>query len=143
VAVIFYADFECARCGLAWERIKNAGVRVGLRHFPVTSGHPRARAASLAAEAADCQGKFWEMVDLLFTDQGHLDPPHLWKRAERLLLDLDLFDADMQSPTASDRVNADFREAIRAGVSTTPTLLVNGELLPGVPEVSAVQGWAA
>ena len=83
------------------------------------------------------------MVDLLFTDQGHLDPPHLWEKAERLGLDLELFDADMQSPVASDRVNTDLREAIRAGVSTTPTLLVNGELLAGVPEVAAVQAWAA
>jgi len=109
----------------------------------VSSGHPRARGASASAEAAAKQGKFWEMVELLFADQGRLDPPHLWQRAESLGLDLTRFDADMQDPAVEQRITEDFRAALRAGVATTPTLLVNGRLEAGVPTVGNLQDWAA
>jgi hypothetical protein len=36
------------------------------------------------AEAAACQDAFWEMHDARFADQGRLEDPHLWIRAERL-----------------------------------------------------------
>ena len=63
------------------------------RHFPVTSKHPRARVLAAAAHAAGLQGRFWEMHDSLLEDQGHLDDPHLWERAERIGLDLERFEA--------------------------------------------------
>ena len=58
----------------------------------------RARyAAACAAEAAALQGRFWEMHDALFADQGRLEDPHLWARAEQLGLDVARFDADRRS----------------------------------------------
>lgn len=108
-------------------------MRRVFRHFPVASKHPRARALAAAAEAAAMQGRFWEMHDSLYADQGHLDDPHLWRRAERIGLDLDRFEADRRGEAAARRVERDFRAAIRAGVVTTPTLFVDGEAHPGVP----------
>ena len=70
------------------------------------------------------------MHDSLFEDQGHLDDPHLWERAERLGLDLDRFEADRRSEAVAERVERDFRTGIRAGVATTPTLFVDGERTP-------------
>jgi protein-disulfide isomerase len=99
----------------------------------VVSKHPRARVLAHAAEAASLQGAFWEMHDSLFADQGHLDPPHLWERARTLGLDLDRFEADRRSGAVAERVERDFRSAVRAGVVTTPTLFVDGEAHPGVP----------
>ena len=66
------------------------------------------------------------MHDALFDDQGRLEDPHLWARAERLGLDLARFDADRRSPQAAERVRAQFRGGVRAGVATTPTLFVDG-----------------
>ena len=108
-------------------------VRRVFRHFPVVSKHPRARVLAHASEAAAIQGAFWEMHDLLFADQGHLDPPHLWERARRLELDLDRFEADRRSDAVAERVERDFRTGVRAGVMTTPTLFVDGRGYPGVP----------
>jgi 2-hydroxychromene-2-carboxylate isomerase len=73
------------------------------------------------------------MHDSLFEDQGHLDPPHLWKRARQLGLDLDRFEADRGSDVVAERVERDFRSGIRAGVTTTPTLFVGGQAHAGVP----------
>jgi len=102
-------------------------VRVVFRHFPVRTSHPRAYPAAHAAEAAAEQGAFWPMHDALFGDQGRLEDPHLWARAERLGLDVVRFDADRRSDRIADRVREHFKGGVRAGVATTPTLFVDGE----------------
>jgi protein-disulfide isomerase len=104
------------------------------RHFPVRSAHPRAQAAAHAAEAAALQGAFWAFHDSLFADQGRLEDPHLWARAERLGLDVARFDADRRSDAVATRVREDFRGGIRAGVVTTPTVFVGGERHAGRPD---------
>lgn len=87
-----------------------------------------------AAEAAGIQGAFWEFHDSLYADQGRLDDPHLWSRVESLGLDLDRFEADRRAEAVAERVGRDFKSAIRAGVTTTPTLFVDGVAHPGVPD---------
>jgi protein-disulfide isomerase len=136
VVVIEYADLECPYCAKAHLILKELPITRVFRHFPVTSKHPRARVLAAAAEAAGRQGKFWEMHDSLLEDQGHLDDPHLWERAERFALDLDRFERDRRDAEVADRVERDFRSGIRAGVATTPTQFVAGAAYPGVPGAS-------
>jgi protein-disulfide isomerase len=118
--VIVYGDYECPYCAAELPRL--AGLTVVFRHFPVVSKHPRSRRLAAAAEAAALQGRFWEMHDSLYGDQGHLDDPHLWERARRLGLDIERFDADRRSDAVAARVERDFRSGIAAGVMKTPTL---------------------
>jgi protein-disulfide isomerase len=134
--VIEYADLECPYCAQAHLILKELPVTRVFRHFPVTSKHPRARVLAAAAEAAGRQGKFWEMHDSLLEDQGHLDDPHLWERAERMGLDLGRFEADRRAVNTLAKVKDDFRSGIRAGVTTTPTQFVDGVAHPGVPGAS-------
>ena len=131
--VVEYADLECPYCARAHVLLSALGVTRVFRHFPVVSKHPRARVLAHAAEAAGLQGRFWEMHDSLLEDQGHLDQPHLWARARRLGLDLERFEADRRADAVAARVDRDFRTGIRAGVTTTPTLFVDGEMHAGVP----------
>jgi protein-disulfide isomerase len=132
--VIVYADFECPFCAALEDRLRGLPLRVVFRHFPVRSSHPRAWPAAAAAEAAGVQGAFWPMHDALFADQGRLEDPQLWQRAERLGLDVDRFDADRRSEPVARRITADFRAGVRAGVATTPTLFARGERHAGRPE---------
>jgi protein-disulfide isomerase len=134
--VLEYADLECPYCARAHLILKELPVQRVFRHFPVVSKHPRARALAAAAEAAGRQGRFWEMHDSLLEDQGHLDDPHLWRRARELGLDLDRFEADRRSEAVMERVERDFRSGIRAGVVTTPTQFVDGQAHPGVPDAA-------
>ncbi len=129
--VIEYADFECPFCAAVSVRLDQMCVRRVFRHFPVRSSHPRAWAAACAAEAAAIQGRFWEMHDLLFADQGRLEDPHLWERAQRLGLDLERFETDRRSERVAVRVRRDFTSGVRAGVGTTPALFVAGRMLSG------------
>ncbi len=75
-----------------------------------------------AAEAAGAQGRFFAMVDSLYSNRGRVDDPHLWERAERLGLDLERFEADRRSGAVASRVRRDFESGIRAGVTTTPAV---------------------
>jgi len=133
VLVLEYADLECPYCARAHALLADLRVRRAYRHFPVVSKHPRARVLAHAAEAAALQGRFWEMHDSILEDQGRLDDPHLWERCERLGLDLDRFESDRRSDAVAERVERDFRSGIRAGVTTTPTLFVDGKAHPGIP----------
>lgn len=133
VVVLEYGDYECPYCAKADLLLAELPVRRVFRHFPVVSKHPRAQVLACAAEAAGLQGRFWEMHDSLFADQGRLDPPHLWQRCRDLGIDLDSFEADRRADAVADRVKRDFRSGIRAGVASTPTLWVGGRTYPGVP----------
>jgi protein-disulfide isomerase len=124
---IVYADFECPYCAALELRLRDLPLQVVFRHFPVRSSHPRAWPAACAAEAAGRQGRFWEMHDLLFSDQARLEDPHLWERARRLGLDVERFDADRRRDDVRERVKADFRSGVRAGVVTTPALFAWGD----------------
>ena len=131
--VIEYGDYECPYCARTDLLLSGASATRVFRHFPVVSKHPRARVLACAAEAAGLQGAFWEMHDSLFGDQGHLDDPHLWARAEKLGLEVERFEADRRSEAVAARVERDFRAGVRAGVVSTPTLFIDGEQHPGVP----------
>jgi protein-disulfide isomerase len=120
--LIVYADLGCPHCASVWAELCEREATIVFRHFPVASKHPRSPALHAAAEAAGGQGRFFELVDSLYEDRGHVDDPHLWQRAERLGLDLDRFEADRRSESVAARVRRDFESGIRAGVTGTPAV---------------------
>jgi protein-disulfide isomerase len=124
---LFYGDFACPKCALAHERLKDAPVRVAFRHFALKAKHPRALALAHATEAAASQGRFWELADSLYQDQGRLEDPHLWARCEALGLDLARFDRDRRSDAVAERVRRDVHDALRGGATGTPTVWIAGD----------------
>jgi protein-disulfide isomerase len=141
--VIEYADFECPFCAAVTAKLATRYLRRVFRHFPVRSSHPRAWAAACAAQAAALQCRFWEMHDELFADQGRLEDPHLWARAQALGLDLERFDDDRRSDAVIARVRGDFRSGVRAGVVTTPTLFADGRVYSGQLDEQTIERLAA
>jgi protein-disulfide isomerase len=138
--LIVYADFTCARCALAHERLRGAPLRIAFRHFAIAAKHPRAVPLAAAAEAAGDQGRFWEFHDALFEDPGRTDDPHLWAHAQALGLDLERFEADRRSAEVLERVRLQTRGGIRAGVAVTPTLFDGRTILPGPPGPELIAG---
>ena len=119
--VVVYADFTCPHCAVAAHWLRDAPVRTAFRHFALRAKHPRAVPVACAAEAAAAQGAFWDFHDALYADQGRLDDPHLWARAQALALDVERLDRDRRSDATAARVRRDVREGLAAGVSMTPT----------------------
>jgi protein-disulfide isomerase len=133
-----YADFTCPRCALAHNRLRGAPLRIAFRHFAIAAKHPRAVPLACAAEAAAAQGSFWELHDALFDDPGRCDDPHLWAHAKSLGLDVERFEHERRSAELVQRVREQTRAGMRAGVSLTPTLVVDGTILPGAPEAGLI-----
>jgi hypothetical protein len=76
VTLVEYGDYECPHCGRAYAIIKRVqkhfgkSLRFVFRNFPLSELHPQAESAAETAEFAGARGKFWEMHDLLFENQG-------------------------------------------------------------------------
>ena len=134
VAVVEYGDFECPNCKQAAPVVKLilhrfAGrLRFVYRHFPLEEVHPHALQAAEAAECAGAQGRFWQMHDLLFDNQAHLQRNQLKNYAERLQLDMGRYAADMKDRTYLQRIREHQHGGRDSGVRSTPTFLVNGNL---------------
>ncbi|HSP45350.1 MAG TPA: DsbA family protein [Chthoniobacterales bacterium] len=140
VTIEEFGDFQCPPCsimaGFLKQTEKEYGSRVRLifHHFPLAM-HAHARAAALAAEAAEMQGRFWEMHDLLYKEQGAWskadDVPALFNSyGSTIGLDLERFKRDLQNPEVAARVDADQKLGASRGVTSTPTLFLNNVALP-------------
>jgi formate-nitrite transporter family protein len=85
----------------------------------------QAELAAEAAEAAGGPGKFWEMHNMLFQDQGALTENHLVKYAETLNLDLRRFCWGLKDRAYRERVREDFRSGVMNGVYSTPSIFID------------------
>jgi protein-disulfide isomerase len=141
--LVEYGDFECPYCLNAYPELKELRRRCGdklvfvWRHFPLEK-HPHALLAAQAAEAAGAQGRFWEMHDLLFENQRHLDLDDLVGYAERLGLDTARFRREIEDGTHLDRINVDIDVALEQHVAGTPTLFIDGEPYLGFYDAEAL-----
>jgi protein-disulfide isomerase len=107
----------------------NPDVRLVYKHYALPN-HPRARPAAIASVAAQRQGKFWEMHDLLFQNQRTLDDASIRRHAESISLDMEAFDRDLNDPEIANFVDEEGLQARRAGVTGTPNVFVNGVKSP-------------
>jgi protein-disulfide isomerase len=88
--------------------------------------------AAEAAEGAGAQGRFWEMHDLLFENQGAPGQNEIIKYAEQLGLDVDRFRRELKEGTHRERVRQNFIAGVQNGVNGTPGLFLNGVREQGV-----------
>lgn len=112
-------------------------VRVVFKHFPLRF-HKEAKHVHRAAVAAGAQGRFWEMHDLLFRNQGRQQPERLETYATELGLDLDRYRESLGSEESLQVVRQDILDGMNRDVRGVPTLFVNGRRLDGLPSLQAL-----
>lgn len=143
VTVTEFLDFECESCYALFpimEQLREeyeGEVTFAIRYFPIES-HFNAMTAAQAVEAASKQGAFEEMYIKMYETQPEWGEQRNSKRdlfvsfAEELGLDVEQFERDLDDPKTIERVEFDQREGVKLGVSGTPTVFLDGELLqPG------------
>ena len=115
-------------------------VQLVYRHFPLNSIHANAQKSAEAAEAAGAQGAFWEYHDALFARQQEwssldADAAHDYfvALADELGLDGEALGDDLNNDTFADYVTAVEAESIAIGLGGTPSVIVDGFLIPNVP----------
>ena len=130
VSMIIVSDFECDRCiqshgkyNEIYEEYKDK-IKFGYINF---SSSPTF--ASLAADAAYKQGKYWEFSDSLFAKAGAIDSMSVYNIANQLNFDVDKFDKDLHSKSTLDMLEKANDELIRKGLFATPTIIINGRLI--------------
>ncbi|PZP46842.1 MAG: disulfide bond formation protein DsbA [Pseudopedobacter saltans] len=140
LVIVEYGDYQCPYCGAAYPILKEilneygTALKFVFRNFPLSEMHPMARPAALAAEAANLQGKFWEMHDAIYENQDSLSPAFLLKLAGELGLDKKAFENDIDSDAVNAKVDNDFESGVRSGVNGTPTFYINGQKFNGGAE---------
>ena len=143
VTVVEYSDFQCPFCSRFFQQtlplieenyIDTGKIKFVYKDLPLDSLHPNARAAHIAAECADEQGKFWEYHDVLFEKQpqwSNLASSELQNKFTEFATDMELqaasFESCMQSPNIADEVNKDTLEAASYGATGTPTFFIGNE----------------
>jgi protein-disulfide isomerase len=132
VTVIEYGDFECPSCKVAsrtptllLEHFPGS-VRFIFRHFPLQEPHPHALLAAESSEAASAQGRFWEMHDLLFQNQGHLKDKDLHRYAAQAGLDMVRYKAEMDDHIYLQKVREQVEGGRRSHIRATPTFFIDG-----------------
>jgi protein-disulfide isomerase len=138
VTVEEFADFQCPTCASThpiMNEIKSLyGTRIKFifRHFPLAiPAHDKSYEAAVAAESAGLQGKFWDMQNLLFTNQQAWtkDPGYkeIWDGyAKKLGIDVAKFQSDMAGIGAKSRVDEDMKRGRGLNVNGTPTIFIDG-----------------
>lgn len=151
VEITEYADYQCPFCQtfdeLQFQTIRQRLIDTGrlrwrYRDFPLQQ-HPFSRLAAHSAACADEQGKYWEQHRRIYEGQQDWaessDAAPAFRRYAQLNgLDLARYDACMKSAKYAGRIQASYDEGVRAGVNSTPTLLVGGRLYQGRLDSDAI-----
>ena len=138
VIIIEFSDFECPYCGRVVPSItkleEKYGNKIGIyfRNFPLPPNmHPDAQKAAEASLCANEQGKFWEMHDMMFSNQNGFSVDDLKKYAKNLGLESTKFNDCLDSGKMISSVLNDQTAGTKAGVQGTPTTFVNVKEIVG------------
>jgi protein-disulfide isomerase len=146
VSVVEFSDFSCPACRGAHEETRKIrqikGVQFEYRHFPLDiPGHEQSRAAANAYECAAAQGYAAEAETALFANQGNFSEELFLALPTENAWDSDAgFDLAAYQTCVSDTKYAstvadDYRAAMSAGLSGTPSFVVNGRIMTGTAQL--------
>lgn len=141
VTLVEFADYECPYCVQTHATIEKllshfkGKIQFVFRDFPLSTIHPLAMPAAIAAKCASEQNKYWEMHNLLFdrNPTTGLTEESFNIFAEKLNLDVKKF-KECNKDTDQSRQHAilkDIEEANNIGINATPTLFINGVKIDG------------
>lgn len=152
VVIFEFADFQCPACAqfatfyapLIKERFVDPGhVRYVYYDFPLRH-HQHAFLASRAGRCADEQDLFWEYHDVLYARQPRWSAasdatPLFVEYADDVGADRRSFESCLRSDRYALEVTQNLQLGLSLGVGGTPTLFINGRLLPSIPTYSQLE----
>ena len=129
--IVEFSDFQCPFCRKTQKTLdtfskQHPEVQRVYKHLPLIQIHDQAMPSAKAAWAAGKQGKFWEYHDELFVNQEHLGEILYETIAQDLNLDIDRFNHDRVSKSATAAIDADLKWANELGATGTTFYVVVG-----------------
>ena len=147
VTILEYSDYADSRSALFAETTSQLlaehpnNVRVVSRVFPLLGENPNAALSALAAQAAEAaaeQGKFWEMHDLLYSQQANwislsAEAFEQWLTAQAsgVGMEAEQFRSDLKRDGIVAKIQKAWSEGQLMGLPGTPLVLINGQIYGG------------
>jgi len=149
IKFVEFGDLQCPACGQAYPVVKrvisdyNGKILFVFRNFPL-SIHQNSQVAAEAAEAAGAQGKYWEMNEMLYQNQGAWSASNsvldvFTDYAKTLKLDTEKFKQDVKDNKFAKKIQDDTNDGVALGVNATPTFYLNGKQIVGVPSYDSLK----
>jgi protein-disulfide isomerase len=154
-----FEDFQCPACQrftqnveprIFTELVETGKASYTFRHYPFIDSNSVAKESHQAANAAMCaneQGKFWEYHEVVFANWngenlGTFNDGRLTQFAESLNLDMNAFESCFSGNRYEAEIDADFNAGASMGVTGTPSVFVNGQIVnpgfvPSFEEIAA------
>lgn len=147
VTIVEYADLECPICAQTQDFLENqlapkygSKVRVVFKEFPLVNIHEWAGIGAVANECVYLinPAEFIPYRSIVYKNQSsiqiHTIRDQLLDFATQVGLDRTKLTACLNSKQSMPRVEDQFQEGQRLGVSSTPTLFINGKMVVGLPK---------
>ena len=142
--VVIASDFQCPFCrqwheesyrNFVAEYVRTNKVKVAYLNFPLGQ-HQNAVPAAQAAMCASAQNKFWQFHDALFDSQKEWEEmqnprPKMDSIAKAVGVDFATWTRCVDSDKMLPLIFADRDRAAAAGVGSTPSFLVGGQVIAG------------
>jgi protein-disulfide isomerase len=155
VTMELYADFQCPACksfvteqlpALVRGFIETGALRIEPKDIDILGRGSPSESLELGAGAA-CAGeqdRYWAFHDLVFWNQGREnrgdhDSAFIRRMADAADVDLPTWDACNARADVRSAIASQSSAAAAAGINSTPTLKVNGQVLVGVPEAAKLR----
>lgn len=137
IVLIGFSDYQCPYCKSFNESTREQLVRIYgdrllviYKHYPLSGIHPEAQLASIAAQCASREGKFWELDELIFDNSNSLSEEELIKLGSSIGL-AERYARCISEKETLPEIEQDLVDGNLAGVEGTPTFLINGKLVIG------------
>jgi protein-disulfide isomerase len=146
VTIVEFSNFQCPYCMDSWMKLKGLlqkypkEIKYIFKHFPFQPVGRTFELSEMAAAAREVSLEaFWLVHDFLFTNEGqsvaNLDRKAVQLKIEQLLReknhDVKGFRLALESEKAKKRVLEDMALGNKIRLTSTPTKIVNGDLIVG------------
>jgi len=146
VTIVEFSNFQCPYCTDSWVKLKTLltkypkDIKYIFKHFPFQPVGMTFELSEMAAAAQEVnQDAFWLIHDFLFTSEGQsvaqLDRKAIQLKIEQLLkeknYDVKVFQEALESGKGKKRVIEDMALGNKIRVTSTPTKIVNGDIIVG------------
>lgn len=147
VVIEEYGDFQCPACGTLYktqlfdqvQQKYGSNVKFVFKNYPLANIHPFAFRSAEAVLAAGAQGKYWEMYNIIYQKQDSFGNPATGPNVEDLIAmakeikvaDVPKLEKEIKNDFYRDAVRKDIDSGNRLGVTSTPTIFINGEKYKG------------
>lgn len=143
LTVVEFSDFQCAYCKQLHPVIRRLmveykdSVRFVFRDYPFLDDFSVVLA--MAGRCAHEQGRFFPFFDRVYGSRTPVTADSLVPIAKSIGLEISQFQICVSSERYKKTVLDDLAIGIKAGVTGTPTLFINGNIIPGAPEYSTLK----